>query len=1080
MASAFPSALDTHATRSTGQTIEAAHVNDLQDQVRALEAKLGVDSTVVTTSIDYKLKATASVDPGHKHSDTSLNSLAHTKLAYTGLTSGHALVASGATAASFRALVETDIANGSLLARVNDTETVAGAWTFNGTKPKFQQGIELRGAGAESVSHTAAVGAGTVSYAWPSAFTNGYYLQVGAGGALTWAAAAGGGGGGWQDDGTVVRPIALTDQVAIGTATPVALTRLHVNAQTSSDILILARHAATPLASWLQLRRSDDGIALEFTSAEVLKLKNTQSLVLATASAGALFGYSNASSGYLGIACDSEANLLTGNQLAAKFFSDTTVFFGTLAASQGTSGAQFTVRSGAVGRIGLIARAMTAQTANLQEWQSSVPATLGSVTVAGLLSMPNIGITGGGTLKLYGGTSGFSGFTAAPSGANVTYTLPAADGSNGQVLGTNGAGGLSWVSGGGGGSAALSGLLAATGGNTINSTTFAQVWQWALGTSGNFGLTLTESVAATTGGIFKTTGITTSTAVVAEIGHADVGGRSLYVNSGKIRLKANYIALGPAAAWLDENPGGDNQDVAVRFQGDISPKASYATTTRWSAIGTGDMEMVMPVTPPTNISAGPVYFGLHSKFRGLGASNGSWNNRTMYGLDLTIDIGANFQQMANLIVCGSELNFNNPVDYADVAALYLCSINTWTASTGNTPALAMLWLRPQTGMALGTQFLHPGNSNGTKILYGILTPSMSSTNWTDEKQWRPFYINGAQGISMHGPRLLLGTSVFTNLSWDYIGSSGLGYGAALVVTGQASGARVAGGEDKFIVFMSDSTGLNSGRAAFYRSGGMWLKPVSAAPDAVEGALYGDIDDHKLYYYDGTGWVNLSDATAGGGGFADDGTTVRLSTASDKVVLGASTSALLASLCIEINATTGERHAIAIKRKDSYAGSALRYTKEDGTTLLASIGVDGAIVGSAYQYWQHTDATIKGVMNCYSTGVALWLGDSGALEAGAAARNYISIKNGVAPSSSPTDAAVLYAKDAAAGKSWLMFRAEDAVERVILGIETTNTSVSSGAGSVKLTGSTARDNVGWMKTHDHAGNIIYVPYWTTIT
>jgi hypothetical protein len=52
-----------------------------------------------------------------------------------------------------------------------------------------------------------------------------------------------------------------------------------------------------------------------------------------------------------------------------------------------------------------------------------------------------------GTLRLSGATSGYVGLAPQAAAGSTTYTLPAADGSNGQVLGTNGAGGLSWVPG---------------------------------------------------------------------------------------------------------------------------------------------------------------------------------------------------------------------------------------------------------------------------------------------------------------------------------------------------------------------------------------------------------------------------------------------------------------------------------------------------------------------------------------------------------------------------------------------------------------------------------------------------------
>jgi hypothetical protein len=53
-------------------------------------------------------------------------------------------------------------------------------------------------------------------------------------------------------------------------------------------------------------------------------------------------------------------------------------------------------------------------------------------------------------------SSNYVGFVSpATVTANQIWTLPAADGSSGQVLSTNGAGTLAWTSGGGGGSAVI-------------------------------------------------------------------------------------------------------------------------------------------------------------------------------------------------------------------------------------------------------------------------------------------------------------------------------------------------------------------------------------------------------------------------------------------------------------------------------------------------------------------------------------------------------------------------------------------------------------------------------------------------
>jgi hypothetical protein len=81
--------------------------------------------------------------------------------------------------------------------------------------------------------------------------------------------------------------------------------------------------------------------------------------------------------------------------------------------------------------------------------------------------------------------------------ASVTYTLPTADGTSGQVLQTNGSGVLSWVTGGGGGSTALSALTAASGSNTINNANNAQEWQWnTLAGATAFRLSSTSTAAA--------------------------------------------------------------------------------------------------------------------------------------------------------------------------------------------------------------------------------------------------------------------------------------------------------------------------------------------------------------------------------------------------------------------------------------------------------------------------------------------------------------------------------------------------------------------------------------------------------
>lgn len=88
MSTNFPSALDSLTNPLSTDTMVAVshssqHAN-VNDAIEALEAKVGVDSSAVTTSLDYKLKSTSSVSPGHKHNATDIadGSVSNTEFQY--------------------------------------------------------------------------------------------------------------------------------------------------------------------------------------------------------------------------------------------------------------------------------------------------------------------------------------------------------------------------------------------------------------------------------------------------------------------------------------------------------------------------------------------------------------------------------------------------------------------------------------------------------------------------------------------------------------------------------------------------------------------------------------------------------------------------------------------------------------------------------------------------------------------------------------------------------------------------------------------------------------------------------------
>ncbi len=115
-------------------------------------------------------------------------------------------------------------------------------------------------------------------------------------------------------------------------------------------------------------------------------------------------------------------------------------------------------------------------------------------------------------------SGGLNTFTIrAPDGlnANRVLTLPDSDGSNGQVLSTNGSGALSWIPTPAG---SLSGLTAATGTNTIANADFAQVWNWdTLTTQSAMSLGTTSGTTGTLLNLANTFNSATSTGNVLKV-----------------------------------------------------------------------------------------------------------------------------------------------------------------------------------------------------------------------------------------------------------------------------------------------------------------------------------------------------------------------------------------------------------------------------------------------------------------------------------------------------------------------------------------------------------------------------------
>ncbi len=139
-------------------------------------------------------------------------------------------------------------------------------------------------------------------------------------------------------------------------------------------------------------------------------------------------------------------------------------------------------------------------------------------------------------LRLSGSTSGYVGLKGAAIAGSTTYTLPAADGTNGQVLSTNGTGTLSWVA------AAASGVTsfsAGTTGLTPNTATTGVV-------------TLAGTLAIANGG----TGQTTAGAAFNALAPSQTGNNGKYLTTD-----------GTNTSWATVSGGGSpgGSDTQVQF-----------------------------------------------------------------------------------------------------------------------------------------------------------------------------------------------------------------------------------------------------------------------------------------------------------------------------------------------------------------------------------------------------------------------------------------------------------------------------------------------------------------------------------
>ncbi|MBK7962069.1 MAG: hypothetical protein IPK04_13250 [Bdellovibrionales bacterium] len=110
-----------------------------------------------------------------------------------------------------------------------------------------------------------------------------------------------------------------------------------------------------------------------------------------------------------------------------------------------------------------VIKGAASQVVNLQEWQDSSGNPLSVVTNDGRIGVgkttPQATLDVKGTVKISGATSGAVGFAVPAVAGSATYTWPAAAPGSNQLLQSDAAGTLSWVSAGGGGDALVANPL---------------------------------------------------------------------------------------------------------------------------------------------------------------------------------------------------------------------------------------------------------------------------------------------------------------------------------------------------------------------------------------------------------------------------------------------------------------------------------------------------------------------------------------------------------------------------------------------------------------------------------------------
>lgn len=144
MASNYPSALDSYSTLTDNvDDVLASHANDRGDAIENLEAKVGIDSSSASTSLDYFLKHVSGAYRTHVHDGTSDD---------------------GASLSYRTTFVNADLSAGNLTITHNLNKQVSAIFIFdNNNDMIIPDNIDITGANTSTVNLSSF---GTLSGTW--------------------------------------------------------------------------------------------------------------------------------------------------------------------------------------------------------------------------------------------------------------------------------------------------------------------------------------------------------------------------------------------------------------------------------------------------------------------------------------------------------------------------------------------------------------------------------------------------------------------------------------------------------------------------------------------------------------------------------------------------------------------------------------------------------------------------------------------------------------------------------------------------------------------------------------------------